>query len=69
MHVEALAPGQPVHTYLLRAPWHETETLAWAFLAVGFRGLLGECAVMFWKQVPTEAAGVRPDPKAVLLIR
>jgi len=58
VHVEPLAPGQPVHAYLLGAPWHETETLAWALPALGFRGLLGECAVMFWKHVAAEAARV-----------
>jgi hypothetical protein len=69
VHVEPLAPGQPVHAYLLGAPWDETEALAWALPALGFRGLLGECAVMFREHVPAEAPGVGPDPEAVLLIR
>ena len=30
VHVETLAPRQPVHAYFLGPPWDETETLAWA---------------------------------------
>jgi hypothetical protein len=30
VHVETLAPRQPVHAYFLGPPWNETETLAGA---------------------------------------